>query len=554
MMRKRTRWLLLLLIPAVLLPLLLCGTSGWIAYRWLNSQAEPIVVQIAVGYPGGSAEEVERQVAIPLEVLLSGMPRLAAIRSRSSFGQCKIRLEYDHHSDYESARHQVINRLAISSTPLPLGVTPQIAPALPRNTVLRLTLTNPKGADGRPLYAAHDLAALRDSVLRSELLRVPGVAAVEGVGGAVKRYEVQPDPDRLRRYGITLSQLEKALTAANDNVGGAGRLGGGNDPMLPALTAKSPQQAAAHLHAEELRRLRELRQLVITTVNQVPVRVEDVADGGRLGPGADSTRGVLVGHQEPEGRRGEDDAVQAVVLRRHSESTEEMLRRIQFAIDEINETPGKLLPGVRIEIAAAGVDAARPDDFAEAFEAPSDGGLVKVFGPDLDGLAKAGETVRKQLAAIPGVETVRVIPEMSKARLSLQVDHQECARWGVVMAEAIAVVNAAFDGATCTQMVEGSERYDVVVRWPARYRKNEEAILNLPVDTGNGAGPAKLRLRLRDVVVPRDQDALVGAVVIYHENSKRMIAVSFRGDTRAAAAAQRAVAVPVPYWTEWVGR
>jgi cobalt-zinc-cadmium resistance protein CzcA len=266
MMRKRTRWLLVLIVPAVLLPLLLCGVGGWLAYRRLNRPTEPILVEVVAGYPGASPEEVERQVAIPLEVALAGMPSLMTTRSRSSFGQCQLRLEFDARTEYEAARHEVINRLQFVAA-LPPGVTPQIAPALPRDAVLRLTLTNPQGANGRPVYPVHDLTPLRDGVVRRALLGVPGVAAVEGVGGTVKRYEVQPDPDRLRRYGITLSQLAKALTADKDHIGGADLLSSGNDPMLPALEATSPQRATAHLRTEEQRRLHELRQIVITTIN-----------------------------------------------------------------------------------------------------------------------------------------------------------------------------------------------------------------------------------------------------------------------------------------------
>jgi cobalt-zinc-cadmium resistance protein CzcA len=284
------------------------------------------------------------------------------------------------------------------------------------------------------------------------------------------------------------------------------------------------------------------------------VRVEDVADGGRPGPEEDSTRGVLVGHREPEEHRSEDDVVQAVVLKRHGECTDAVLGGVRLKIDELNETPGQLLPGVRIEISATGVDAASSDDFAEAFEAPADGGLVKVFGPDLDGLAETCETVRKQWEIVPGVEVVRVIPSTGNARLPLLVDREKCARWGVATADVVAVINAARDGVTCAQRAEGSERYDVVVRWPARWRGNDEAIVDLPVDSGGGVGPATPRLRLRDLVSPRDKDALVGAVVIYREDGKRMIAVRFRGDAKAAAAARRAVAVPAPYRTEWVGR
>ncbi len=246
--------------------------------------------------------------------------------------------------------------------------------------------------------------------------------------------------------------------------------------------------------------------------------------------------------------------VQAVVLKRNGEAMEAVLRGVRSMIDAFNETPGRLLPGVRIVISATRVDAASPDDFAEAFEAPNDGGLVKVFGQDLEGLATVGETVRKQLETVPGVEALGVIPETGKAGLSLAVDREKCARWDVATADVVAVISAARDGLNCTQMVEGSELYHVVVCSPARCRRKEEAIMSLPVDTGGGVGPVTPRLRLRDVVESRDNKALLAAVAIYRENGERLMAVRFRGDAKAAAAAQRAVAVPTPYRTVWVGR
>jgi Cu/Ag efflux pump CusA len=547
--RKRTRWrpLLLLLLPAALLPLLLCGAGGWVAYRWLNRPREPVGVEVIAAYPGASAEEVEAHVTVPLEVGLAGLPGLEAVRSRSSLRRCELRLEFGPRTDRHAARQEVLNRLQLAAA-MPAGVTPQLSPALPRDAVLRLTVAGPGGADGRPVYAARDLTALRDVVVRRELLRVPGVAEVEGVGGEVKCYEVQPDPDRLKRYGVRLGQLERALAAGNAGLGPV--LGGGNDPLLPARSAKSPPEAAAHLRAEEQRRLRDLRRLVVATANGVPVRVEDVTDSGPQGEGGG--RGVLVGRREPVGPPADGDAVQAVVLARPGEDREAVLRGARTRIEELNGTPGKLLPGTRIEIAAEGAGAGGPDDFPEAFEAPADGGLVKVFGPDLGGLAQAGEAVRQQLAAVPGVAAVRVIPGTGKARLSLEVDRQKCARWGVAVADVMAVLSAARDGITCAQGAEGGEVCDVVLRWPQRCRQGEEAILNLPVDTANEGGRAAPRLRLRDVAAPRDAGA--GAVAIYRENGERLIAVRFRGDAKAVAAARQAVAVPAPYRAEWGGR
>jgi hypothetical protein len=102
------------------------------------------------------------------------------------------------------------------------------------------------------------------------------------------------------------------------------------------------------------------------------------------------------------------DGVEAVVLRLRGEDPAAVLRGLRVRIDELNGAPGKLLPGVQVEIAAEGAAAADPDDFAEAFESPPDGGLVKLFGPDLAGLEKAAQQVRKQLEAVPGVEIGRM--------------------------------------------------------------------------------------------------------------------------------------------------
>ena len=97
---------------------------------------------------------------------------------------------------------------------------PQISPASPIGEILRYTLENPRDEAGRPVYTLGDLKAVQDFVIQRELLRVPRVAGVTGIGGLVKRYEVQPDPDRLRRYGITLGQLQTALGNANTNGSG----------------------------------------------------------------------------------------------------------------------------------------------------------------------------------------------------------------------------------------------------------------------------------------------------------------------------------------------
>src|SRR5262249_59105161 len=125
-----------------------------------------------------------------------------------------------------------INRLALAT--LPPGVTPQISPASPTGEILRYTLRSPKDPLGRPYYTLADLKALQDYTLQRELLRVQRIAGVTGAGGTIKRYEIHPDPDRLRWYGITLAQLANA--AGGRHAQGSGRQPnpGPNQPGGPA--------------------------------------------------------------------------------------------------------------------------------------------------------------------------------------------------------------------------------------------------------------------------------------------------------------------------------
>ena len=127
-----------------------------------------------------------------------------------------------------------------------------------------------------------------------EFRRLPGVADVVSFGGTVKRYEIHPDPDRLRRNGITLQKLEEAIAHSNANVGGdyliqgetvqvvrgLGLLGRGQDSMQKALAMDNPVAARDQIREEERRRVHEIRQIVLTTTNNVPIHVEDVVEGG----------------------------------------------------------------------------------------------------------------------------------------------------------------------------------------------------------------------------------------------------------------------------------
>jgi Cu/Ag efflux pump CusA len=370
-----------LLLVALLAPLLaLTMTAAFLGYRFLSRPRgadepapEPVILVVVASFPGASPEEVEQQVTTPLEVTFAGLPHLQTVRSQSSLGTVSLRLQFDDGTDYDSARQEVINRLQVLP-PLPPGVTPMLSSVLPEHEIFRYTLAGPADAGGHPIYTLNDLRAVQDWVAEREFRRVPRIIDAEGWGGTVKRYEVNPDPDRLSRFGISLKQLQDALANANRNVGGdyvihgpvalnvrgVGLFGGGEDPMARILGMNDPGPAAARLREEERKRIREIRSIVITAVNNRDVLLEDVVEGGRLGendrPGE---RGVVVGARRQGDvalslRRGEgadwldQERVEGVVLLRRGEDAEAALRDVRAKVEELN-AGGVLLPGLRIE-------------------------------------------------------------------------------------------------------------------------------------------------------------------------------------------------------------
>ena len=226
-------------------------------FSFLNVNVEaypdpaPAIIEVVALFPGASAEEVERQVTIPLEVTFAGMPGLKTVRSQSLFGLSDLKMNWHYGSEYtyESARQEVINRMATISQPLPAGVTPGISPESPTGEIYRYILKTPKNKAGQDIYTLNDIKAAQDWVLEREFRTVPRIVDLTSFGGTVRRYEVQPDLDRLRRYGITLPQLQNALTNSNQTVGGdyvnqgqvaltvrsVGLFGGGADPVNKVL-------------------------------------------------------------------------------------------------------------------------------------------------------------------------------------------------------------------------------------------------------------------------------------------------------------------------------
>lgn len=365
---------------------------GIYAFQNVNVEAypdpAPAIVEVIAQNRGRSAEEMERLVTAPLEVSLSGMPGLKSLRSKSLFGLSYINLQFEYGTPYLSARQEVLNRIAIAD--LPPDITTGISPRSPIGEILRYSLNCDNDATGQPLYSLNDMRSIQTWTLERTFRRIPGIVDVVSMGGTTKRYEIQPDPDRMKRYGITLDQLQKAVAASNDNVSGdylsqgdsaavvrgIGLIGRGRDPVQRTLTLKSPEVAVQHLRREDDRRLMEIRKITLKSTNNLPIRIDDVVDGGPLKPGqsASEAKGVVISHLtrlgkaalsqpkldadgEPildeQGERvwiDEDEIIQGLVLLRKGAESLPALQKIKAKIDELNQSQGILPPGVKIQV------------------------------------------------------------------------------------------------------------------------------------------------------------------------------------------------------------
>src|SRR6266478_1317833 len=288
--------------------------GGIVAFKQLPIEAFPDVSDVQVTvislFPGRAAEEVEKQVTIPLETVLSGMPHSVRLFSHTQFGLSFIMITFDDKVTDYFVRQQVVERLQTAD--LPAGVQPQIAPlSTAIGEIYRYRL---KGNS----FNSRDLRTLEDWVVERNLRMVPGVADIVGMGGAIKTFEVNPDLARLRDYGLSLQQLYTALSRGNANVGGSKVEQGPQQYLIRGLgLLRSPD---------------DIGNIVLVSRNGVPVHVRDVAE-------------VKIGNIPREGIVGqdnEDDVVTGVVLMRKGENPSEVLKALKARIDLLNHS---ILPG-----------------------------------------------------------------------------------------------------------------------------------------------------------------------------------------------------------------
>src|SRR5579863_4240149 len=198
---------------------LLLFAWGAVSFHQLPVEAYPDVannyVEVITQWPGISAEQIEQQVTIPLEVAMNGIPGVVHLRSFSIFGLSDLKLIFDDAEEDAWNRERVLERL--SQVTLPTGVVPQMGTDWsPVGQIYFFTLrsTNPQ-------YDVMELKSIEDWVVEKNFKSVPDVVDVASFGGPTREYQVRIDPFKLISYGLTIAQVEQQLTNNNANAGGS---------------------------------------------------------------------------------------------------------------------------------------------------------------------------------------------------------------------------------------------------------------------------------------------------------------------------------------------
>src|ERR1700727_535072 len=192
---------------------------GAISFHNLPVEAYPDVannyVDVITQWPGISAEQIEQQVTIPLEIAMNGIPDVVHLRSFSLFGLSDVKLIFDDGSDNAWNRERVLERLA--QVTLAPNLTPQMGTDWsPVGQIYFYTLQS-----RNPNYDVMELKSLEDWVVEKNFKSDPDVVDVASFGGPTREYQVRIDPDKLIAYGLSISQVEQQLANNNANAGGS---------------------------------------------------------------------------------------------------------------------------------------------------------------------------------------------------------------------------------------------------------------------------------------------------------------------------------------------
>jgi heavy metal efflux system protein len=308
---------------------LLLFAGGIVAFHDLPIEAYPDVadnyVEIITQWPGISAEQIEQQVTIPLEIVMNGIPHVVHLRSFSLFGLSDLKLIFDDESENDWNRERVLERL--SQVTLPPNVVPQMGTDWsPVGQIYFFTLHSTN-----PAYDPMELKSIEDWIIEKNFKAVPDVVDVASFGGPTREYQVRVDPDKLVSYGLSLAQVEQQLTNNNVNAGGSFIQEG-----LQQINVRS---------VGLVDRAQDIEQTVILTKNGTPLRVKEIAVVSQ-GPKIRLGQFAKAIHREDGKIVDNDDVVSGIVLLRKGAVADTALQGINKKVKELNDHI--LPPGVKV--------------------------------------------------------------------------------------------------------------------------------------------------------------------------------------------------------------
>src|SRR6516162_11058873 len=302
---------------------------GGISFHQLPVEAYPDVannyVEVITQWPGISAEQIEQQVTIPLEIVMNGIPGVVALRSFSLFGFSDLKLMFDDGTDNNWNRERALERL--SQVTLPPGVVPQMGTDWsPVGQIYFFTLHSTN-----PAYDVMELKSVEDWVVEKNLKQVPNVVDVASFGGPTREYQVRVDPNKLISYGLSLSQVEQQLSNSNANAGGS-------------FIEAGLQQINVRL-VGLVTDVHDIENTVLVTKTGTPLRIKDIA-AVEQGPKIRLGQFARAYHKEDGKILDNDDVVSGIALLRKGANADEALAGLHAKVRELNE---RILPtGVRI--------------------------------------------------------------------------------------------------------------------------------------------------------------------------------------------------------------
>ncbi len=295
-------------------------------YAMLNTPVDAIPdlsdVQVIIftEYPGQAPQVVEDQVTYPLTSAMLSVPYAKTVRGYSFFGLSFVYVIFEDGTDLYWARSRVLEYLNYVAGKLPPGVTPTLGPdATGVGWVYEYVL------DGGDQYDLQQLRSIQDWYLRYELTSVPGVAEVASIGGYVKQYQVQLDPDKLQAYGISIQTVRKAIQRSNNDVGGRLVEMGETEFMVRGLGY--------------IKSIRDIEEIPVgTDSNGSPILIRNIA---HVSIGPELRRGLADWN-------GQGETVGGIIVMRSGENALKTIQRVKAKLLELKKG---LPPGVTIKTA-----------------------------------------------------------------------------------------------------------------------------------------------------------------------------------------------------------